>query len=101
MDRFTALRVFRAVVDCGSFAAAARDLGLSNAAVSKNIGELEAHLGTRLLNRTTRSMNLTEAGAHYYERMTRLLQDLADADDAVAEMTRVPRGRLRVNAPMS
>ncbi len=101
MDRFTALRVFRAVVDCGSFAAAARDLGLSNAAVSKNIGELEAHIGARLLTRTTRSMSLTEAGTIYYERVGRVLDDLAEADTALGPMQQVPKGLLRVSAPMT
>ncbi len=101
MDRFTALRVFRTVVDCGSFAAAARDLSLSNAAVSKNIGELEAHLGTRLLNRTTRSMSLTEAGTIYIERVGRVLDDLAEADTALGPMQQVPKGTLRVSAPMT
>ncbi|MEM7461197.1 MAG: LysR family transcriptional regulator, partial [Pseudomonadota bacterium] len=101
MDRFTALRVFRSVVEAGGFAAAARELGLSNAAVSKNIGELETHLGTRLLNRTTRSMSLTEAGSLYYERVTRVLEELADADAALGPMQRTPRGLLRVSAPMT
>lgn len=101
MDRFTALRVFRTVVDCGSFAAAARNQGLSNAAVSKNIGELEAHLGTRLLNRTTRSMSLTEAGTIYYERVGRVLDDLEEADTALGPMQQVPKGLLRVSAPMT
>lgn len=101
MDRFTALRVFRAVVDCGSFAAAARELRLSNAAVSKNIGELEAHLGTRLLNRTTRSMSLTEAGAIYHERVGRALDELQEAETALGPMQQEPKGLLRVNAPMT
>ncbi len=101
MDRFTALRVFRAVVDCGSFAAAARDLRLSNAAVSKNIGELEAHLGTRLLNRTTRSMSLTEAGAIYHERVGSVLDELQEAETALGPMQQEPKGLLRVNAPMT
>jgi len=78
--------VFRAVVDCSSFAAAARDLGLSNVAVSKNIGELEAHVGTRLLHRTTRSMSLTEAGAIYYQRVARVMDDLEEADIAMGPM---------------
>ncbi|MFT7577911.1 MAG: DNA-binding transcriptional LysR family regulator [Alphaproteobacteria bacterium] len=74
---------------------------MSNAAVSKNVGELEAHLGVRLLNRTTRKMSLTEAGSIYYERTVRLLDDLVEADDAVGELTAKPRGRIRVTAPMS
>ncbi|MCH9807743.1 MAG: LysR family transcriptional regulator [Alphaproteobacteria bacterium] len=101
MDHLTALRVFRAVVDCGTFAGAARDLGLSNAAVSKNVGELESHLGTRLLNRTTRAMSLTEAGARFHARVSRLLEDLADAEAEASDLADAPRGRLRVSAPMS
>ena len=101
MDRFTALRVFRTVVDCGSFAAAARELRLSNAAVSKNVAELEAHLGTRLLNRTTRSMSLTESGAIYHERVGRVLDELHEAETALGPMQQEPKGLLRVNAPLT
>lgn len=99
MDRLTALTVFRHVVDLGSFAAAARRLGLSPAAVSKNIAELEAHLSVRLLNRTTRRMSLTEAGSVYYNRIARVLDDLDSADGALSAMQQVPRGTLRVSAP--
>lgn len=101
MERLTALKVFCAVVQNRSFAAAARDLALSNAAVSKNINELEASLGVRLLSRTTRRMSLTEAGERYYNDISRLLRELEDADAAVSEMTAAPQGRLRVSAPMS
>jgi DNA-binding transcriptional LysR family regulator len=101
MDRLVALNVFRHAVDLGSFAAAARQLGLSPAAVSKNIGELEAHLAVRLLNRTTRRMSLTEAGAVYYDRVVRVLDDLDDADGALGALQRSPRGLLRVSAPMT
>jgi DNA-binding transcriptional LysR family regulator len=72
MDQLTALRIFRNVVQRGSFAAASRELRLSPAAISKNIGELEAHLAARLFNRTTRRMSLTEAGSLYYERVVRI-----------------------------
>jgi len=65
MDRMTALRVFREVAERGGFAAAGRRLGLSPPAVSKNMAELEAHLGVRLVNRTTRRMALTEEGRSY------------------------------------
>ena len=99
MDHLTALKVFRHAVDHGSFAGAARHLGLSPAAVSKNIGELEAHLSVRLLNRTTRRMSLTEAGALYYERVVGVLQDLAEADSSLSAMRDVPSGQLRVSAP--
>ncbi|MGA4635507.1 LysR family transcriptional regulator [Pseudomonas solani] len=101
MDRFTALTVFRHVVDLGGFAAAARQLGLSPAAVSKNVAELEAHLATRLLNRTTRRMSLTEAGASYYEQVVRILDDLKEADRSMGPMQGAPSGTVRVSAPMS
>ncbi|MCC5811761.1 MAG: LysR family transcriptional regulator [Ectothiorhodospiraceae bacterium] len=101
MDRFTALRVFKRVVELNGFTAAARDLGLSNAAVSKNVNALEAFLGARLLTRTTRRMSLTEAGEAYYRRCVRILEDLEEADAMVTSMAASPRGVLRVTAPMS
>jgi DNA-binding transcriptional LysR family regulator len=101
MDRLDTLRSFRRVVELGGFSAAARDLGLSNAAISKHVAQLEGRLGARLLQRTTRRLSVTEAGQAYYERTARLLDDLAEADDAVSLMQAAPRGTLRVNAPMS
>jgi DNA-binding transcriptional LysR family regulator len=99
VDRLTALKVFRQVIELGSFAAAARQMGLSPAAVSKNIGELEAHLGVRLINRTTRQFSRTEAGFQYYTSVVRILDDLDDADATVGPSQRRPRGLLRVAAP--
>jgi DNA-binding transcriptional LysR family regulator len=101
VDHLTALRVFRQVVELNGFAAAARKLAMSPAAVSKNIGELEAHLGTRLLHRTTRRLSLTEAGAQYYGQIARILDDLATADCAMNPRRSEPAGTLRVSAPMS
>lgn len=101
MDALTGMRVFRRVVERGSFSAAAADLDLSNGAVSKHIGQLEGHLGARLLNRTTRRLSLTEAGRTYYERCVRLLDDLDEAERAVRQLHAAPRGRLKISAPMS
>lgn len=101
MNRLTALRAFVAVVEHGSFAAAARGLGVSSAAVSKNVRELEADLDVRLFHRTTRAMGLTDAGVLYHERVRKLLEELDDADDAVSNLGSEPRGILRVTAPMS
>lgn len=101
MDHLTALKVFRTTAAAGSFASAARQLGLSAAAVSKNIAELEAHLKVRLINRTTRSMSLTEAGAAYVERLARILDDLDEADAALAPVGASPGGVLRVSAPLT
>ena len=76
-------------------------MGLSAAAVSKNIAQLEAHLKVRLINRTTRSMSLTEAGTAYHERLSRILDELAEADAALAPMGASPSGLLRVSAPLT
>jgi len=101
MDHLTALKVFRTTASIGSFAGAARQMGLSAAAVSKNIAQLEAHLKVRLINRTTRSMSLTEAGTAYHERLSRILDELAEADAALAPMGASPSGLLRVSAPLT
>ncbi|KUJ78451.1 transcriptional regulator [Ruegeria profundi] len=101
MDRMTALTVFRNVVELGSFAAASRQLGLSPAAISKNVSELEAHLSVRLINRTTRRMSLTEAGTLYFERVVQALDDLAEADGILQAAQNTPSGLLRVSAPMT
>ncbi len=101
MDRLTALKIFCQVVERGSFVEASRHLGLSPAAISKNIGELEEHLTVRLLNRTTRRMSVTEAGMRYYERISRILDDLAEADRTLGPLQNMPSGVLRVSAPMT
>ena len=88
-------------MELGSFASASRQLGLSPAAISKNISELEAHLSTRLIYRTTRRMCLTEPGAVYFERVVRILDDLKDADGALQATQSQPTGVLRVSAPMT
>ncbi len=97
----TALQVFCAVVDAGSFAGAARRMRLSPAAVSKNIRELEADLGVRLLHRTTRRMSLSEAGVIYHDRVQRALTDLGEAASIVGAHRDAPSGRLKVSAPMT
>ncbi len=101
MDHLTALRVFRHVAELGSFAEAARELRLSPPAISKNISELETHLGVRLFNRTTRRVSRTDAGARYYEQVSRILDDLAQADASLGPMQVTPSGVLRVAAPMT
>jgi DNA-binding transcriptional LysR family regulator len=101
MDKLAAMHAFRRVVERGSFRAAARDLGRSNAAVSKQIGDLEAELGATLITRTTRRLALTEVGRAYFERCGRILDDLAEAESSVASLQAAPRGLLRINAPMS
>ncbi len=101
MDRLTALTVFRRIVETGSLAGAGRALRLSPAAISKNLGELEAHLQVRLINRTTRRMSLTEAGTLYYRHVAQVLDDLDAADRALGPLQQVPGGTLKVAAPMT
>ncbi|OAJ55031.1 transcriptional regulator [Paraburkholderia ginsengiterrae] len=101
MDRYTALQVFRHVAELNSFAEAGRRLALSPAAISKNIAELEAAVGARLINRTTRRMALTEEGRIYLEHVTRGLDALTEADEALHPIKTAPGGTLRVTAPMT
>jgi DNA-binding transcriptional LysR family regulator len=101
MDKLTALTVLCRVADKGSLAAAARDLGLSDAAVGKNLRELEAHLAVRLVNRTTRRLHLTDAGAAYLSHARRVLDAMALADASVQAPDGPLRGRLRIAAPMT
>lgn len=101
MDRYTALQVFRQVAELNSFAEAGRRLNLSPAAISKNVAELEASLGARLINRTTRRMALTDEGKLYLEHVVRGLDALLDGDRALGPITQQPGGTLRVAAPMT
>src|SRR4029077_1409657 len=99
MDRLAGIPAFEGVVAAGSFAGAARALGLSVAAVSKQVRALEDPLRGRLLQRTTRQVRLTEAGERFHERCQRILADLQDAEREVAERQATPRGRGRGRAP--
>jgi DNA-binding transcriptional LysR family regulator len=101
MDRFAAVEAFVRVGETGSFSEAARRLNTSKSAVSRHVSTLEAELGARLLHRTTRSLTLTEAGRDYLQRASRVLADLAEANQAVTQLEAAPRGTLRVNAPLS
>jgi DNA-binding transcriptional LysR family regulator len=99
MDRFDAMQAFARVVEAGSFTKAAETLHISKTSVTQLVQQLEAHLRVKLLNRTTRKVNLTADGALYYERVLRLLDDLADAETSLSGASAVPRGRLRVDVP--
>lgn len=101
MDWLAAIDAFMRVAELGSFSAAARRLNLSKSVVSRQVATLESELGVRLLQRTTRSLTLTEAGRSYLERTTRIVADLEEANLAVGHLQAAPRGRLRVAAPMS
>ncbi|WP_085909263.1 LysR family transcriptional regulator [Kiloniella majae] len=101
MDKFRAITVFRRVIELGSFKAAAEDLNLSKAAVSKNINELENYLKSPLIMRTTRRMNVTENGQRYYNHVRNILDEMANADLSILENTQQLRGELRISMPMS
>lgn len=101
MDTLDGMRTFVAVVREGSFTAAAKKLGMSTALTSKYVGQLETRLGTRLMNRTTRSLNLTEAGAAYVERAQRILDDVAVLEGSLGDAAAGPNGTLVVSAPVS
>ena len=100
-DSLQELTIFARVVGTGSLSAAARDLGMSPAVVSRRLASLEARLGVRLVNRTTRSLHLTDEGAAYYETCTRVLAEIEEADAAVSAGRADPRGILRVALPAS
>jgi DNA-binding transcriptional LysR family regulator len=99
--RFDTILAFVRVAETGSFSEAARRLGLSKSMISRQVSALEADLGVRLLHRTTRSLSPTEAGRAYLERCQRILSDLDEANLLVSHLQAVPRGRLRVSAPLS
>ncbi|HEV7320589.1 MAG TPA: LysR substrate-binding domain-containing protein [Ensifer sp.] len=100
MDRLSGLTAFVRTADLGSFVAAGRVLGLSASAVGKAVTALEKQLGVRLLQRSTRSIRLTEEGRLFHERCRRILDDLDDAEASLAEAVAVPRGRLRISVPI-
>ena len=95
------MRVFTAVVDAGSFARAAEKLELSRGMTSRYVAQVEAHLGVRLLNRTTRRLSLTEAGNDYYQRATQVLALVEEAEQAASHEAAEPRGTLRINASVA
>jgi DNA-binding transcriptional LysR family regulator len=99
MDSFGEIGVFVRVVEKRSFTRAGDVMGLTASGVSRAISRLEARLGVRLLERTTRSLGLTSDGAAYYERCIAILRELEAADGAIAQSRGVVRGRLRVDAP--
>lgn len=101
MSRYTALQIFRHVAELNSFAQAGRRLGLSPAAISKNIAELEARLGTRLISRSTRRMALTEEGTLYLRHVVQALDALSEGERALCAIRGGPAGTLRVSAPMT
>jgi len=101
MDKIEAMNAFTKVVAAGSYAEAARRLGLTRSAVSKAVMELEQILGARLLDRTTRRVTPTEAGLAYYQRALSILADIEETELQVSRLHEEPRGVLKINAPMS
>jgi DNA-binding transcriptional LysR family regulator len=101
MDHVSRVGVFIAVVKAQSFAGAARMMGITSSAVSKQIQNLEQDLQVKLLNRTTRNVSVTEEGAVYYERAARALEDLQEAREQIYELRSRPRGPLKVSFPQS
>ncbi|WP_445358454.1 LysR family transcriptional regulator [Microbulbifer sp. ANSA005] len=101
METIAAIPIFVTVAETGGFSPAAKLLGISKSAVSKRVTQLELQLGVKLLHRTTRKLSLTEAGEHFYEHARVAYKSAKDAQDAVLQLQGEPRGRLRINAPMS
>ena len=101
MDRLAAIQIFAQVVEAGSFAKAADRLGLSTSAASRQVADLESHLQTRLLNRTTRRVSLTESGQQFYERAVQLMTDLAEAEQEASSAAVVPRGTIRLTTSVN
>ena len=100
MDHLQSMKVFVRVADLGSFARAAGAMDISNAVATRHIADLEGRLGTRLLNRTTRSLSLTESGQVYLERARQILDELEDVEQMVVARNHEPVGSLRIVAPV-
>lgn len=101
MDRLQSMSVFAKAVELGSFSAAGEALRMSSQLVGKHVQTLEQHLGVRLINRTTRRHHLTEAGFAFYERVKIILAEVEAAESMTAIRDGIPRGCLRINAPVS
>jgi len=99
MDRLHSMRVFTRVIDSGSFAAAAREMNLSPAVVTRLVADLEEHLGARLINRTTRRLALTDIGEAFLERTRQILTEVEEAEALASSASSEPRGHLRVLSP--
>src|ERR1700691_3209295 len=99
MDTLLSMKVFRQIVESGSFVGAAERFSLSTAMASKHLMHLEKHLGGRLLNRNSRSLSLTESGKCFFERCKAILEEIEEVELAVGSVSGVPRGSLRVSAP--
>lgn len=101
MDMYGAMRLFRRIVETGSFAQASRDFDITPSSASRQIGALEDMLGAPLLTRTTRKLTMTEAGELYFERIVSILDDLDEANRLVVQLLAAPRGTLRINSTVT
>ena len=101
MDRLMSMRVFSAVAKNRSFSVAAKKLSISKAMVSKHIKSLENSLSVRLFNRTTRKLNLTDAGSSYYEKVNIILSEIDETESAISQLNSEPKGKLKVMAQPS
>lgn len=101
MNLFQAMNTFTAVVEAGSFVGAMNATGLSKPAISRHINELEEHLGTRLLQRTTRRLSLTEEGQTYYQHSKEILISIQEMEAGISASTGQIQGRLRISAPQA
>ena len=101
MDRIMSMQAFVQVVDSGSFSGAAKRLGVSPAVVTGHVQALEKRLGVRLLNRTTRKVNLTDVGRGFYDRARRILAEIDEAEGLASAQQSSPRGTLRLNTSVS
>jgi DNA-binding transcriptional LysR family regulator len=99
MDHLESMRIFCSVVDVGGFAAAAEKLKQSTSVVSRAVSQLETHLKTRLLQRTTRKLSLTESGRAFYERCSQVLSDIEELEFSVSKASSQPKGVLKITAP--
>ncbi len=101
MDRLAAMQAFARVAETRSFSEAARRLRVSKSVLSRQVAALEAELGVRLFHRTTRALTPTEIGQAYYTRVSRILADIEETEQSIGHLQGAPRGRLKINAPMS
>jgi DNA-binding transcriptional LysR family regulator len=100
MDRFAAMKTFVRVAELGTLSAAARELGLTQPAVSQQVAALERHLDVRLFHRSTRQLALTEGGETYYQQARQILQAVDEAEDSAGELSSTLRGNLRLHGPV-
>ena len=101
MNQLEDMRLFVSVLELGSFTAAADDLGLSKQFISRRVMQLEGRLGVRLINRSTRRLDITPLGQAYYERVKRILEEVEETEQAISHQRASPQGVLRLSAPMS